>query len=289
MKEIAPGILLETTIAPYNLVLIRNENSNVVVDIPPDPLDAMNWREKILSQVSHIDFVILTDGSPERQIAAMLWNEPLIVSEAMFRAMAVYDEERARRDLVQRFVEKYPGAGQFVDQLNPRRPMIAFNHRIQLHNRIPPIQLETVDGAAPGSLFVVFSDLDLIIAGDTVCVDAVPPFGHISNSRAWLTTLAILSRRHSIKRIVTGRGSAPVRLGEIDKQREFLRVMRRTARKIARGSPRSGDITEVAQDLGHTFFNDQSQQVVTLIMQGIEKLVEENKIEQAVIQDEFET
>jgi hypothetical protein len=203
--------------------------------------------------------------------------------------MAAYDEERTRRDLLQRFVEKYPGASQFVDQLNPRKPMIAFNHRIQLHNRTPPIQFETVDGAAQGSLFVVFSDLDLIIAGDTVCVGAVPPFAHVSDSKAWLATLATLSRRHSIKRIVTGRGSAPVQLGEIDKQREFLRVMRRTARKIARGSPRSGDITEIAQDFSQTFFKDQGQQAVTLIMQGIEKLVEEIEAEQTVIRSEFET
>ena len=286
MKEIAPGILLESAFPPNNLVLIKTGDSAVVVDIPPKPLDAMNWLEKVNSLVDHIDYVVLTDASIERQISAMLWDTPIIASETLYKAMAVYEDERSRRDLVQRFLERYPEASQFVDHLNPRRPMVAFNHRFQLHNRTPPMQFEIVDGAAPGSLWIVFPDLELLIAGDTVCIDNVPPFTNVSDSKAWLRTLATLSRRHSIKRVVTGRGSAPVQRGEIEQQREFLRIMRRTARKMARGSARSGNMTEAAQDLGQIFFNNRGQQAVKRIKQGLEKLITEIEEEQTVLEED---
>jgi glyoxylase-like metal-dependent hydrolase (beta-lactamase superfamily II) len=284
MEEIAPGILLDSTFQPHNLVLIKSEDSIVVVDSPSNPVDAMNWQEKVFSLVDHVDFMIVTDASPERQFALMLWNVPIIASETLYKAMTLYDEERARRDLVQHFLELYPEAGQFVDHLNPRKPTIAFNHRLFLHNRTPPIQLETVNGAAPGSLWVVLSDLGLLITGDTVCSDDVPPFGNNTDSKAWLTTLATLSRRHSIKRIVTGRGKAPVQRGEIEQQREFLRVMRRAARKLARGSYASGNITEVAHDLGQTFFNRRGQRAVKQIKLGLEKLILEIEKEQTQLE-----
>jgi glyoxylase-like metal-dependent hydrolase (beta-lactamase superfamily II) len=283
MKEIAPGIHVESAFPPYNLVLIQTQESVVVVDIPPKPVDAMNWYEQILGLVDHIDFVVLTDASLERQIAAMLWDIPIIASETLYSALAVYDDERARRDLVQRFQEMYPEAEKFVDQLKPRRPMLAFTHRLQLHYRIPPLQFETVDGAAPGSLWVTLSDLGLLIAGDTVCIDDIPPFSNIADSSAWLATLAALSRRQSVKNIVTGRGTPLVQRGEIERQREFLRVMRRAARKMARGSPQAGNLTETAQDLGQVFFNNRGQRAVKQIRQGLENLILEIKKAQVVI------
>jgi glyoxylase-like metal-dependent hydrolase (beta-lactamase superfamily II) len=288
MKEIAPGIHVESAFPPYNLVLIQTVDSVVVVDIPPRPIDAMNWLEKILSRVDHIDFVVLTDASPERQMAALLWDIPIIATETTFKAMALYDEERARRDLLLRFMELYPEASQFVDQLKPRRPAIAFNHRFLLHNRTPPIQFEVVDGAAQGSLWVILPDLGLLIAGDTVCVDDVPPFDYIADSKAWLATLAALSRRQPIKRIVTGRGSAPVQRGEIERQREFLRIMRRTARRLSRGSTHSGNVNEIAQDLGQIFFNGRGQRAVKQIKRGLEKLIVEVRDEQVTVDDEEE-
>ena len=284
MKEIAPGVLLETAFAPYNLLLIKTEDAAVVVDVPPNPLDAMNWLKQINTQTDHIDYLVLTDASLERQMSAMLWNTPIIASEETYQAMSVYDEDKSRRDLSQRFLDLYPEGGQFIDQLKPRKPMLAFNRSFTLHTRTPPLQFEIVDGVTLGSLWVLLPDLGILIAGDTVSVDDVPCFDYMLDSKTWLTTLATLSRRHSIKWIVTGRGSAPVHRGDIEQQREFLRVMRRTARKIARGNTRSGNINEIARDLGQVFFNNRGQRAVKQIKRGLEKLVEEIHNEQEVLQ-----
>jgi len=288
LKEITPGIFVESAFPPYNLVLIETDNAVVVVDIPPHPADAMNWLEQVRAHAGHVDFLVLTDASPERQMAAMLWDVPIIASEVTYQAMALYDDERSRRDLLQRFMVRYPEASQFTAQFKPRKPTIAFNTRFLLHNRTPPIQFEVVDGAAPGSLWLILPDLGLLIAGDTVIVDDVPPFENIADSKAWLDTLASLSRRHAITKIVTGRGSAPVQRGEIELQREFLRVMRRTARRVDHGSNRSGSVNEIAQDLGQVFFNSRGQRAVKRIKLGIEKLVAELRDENAALAKEAE-
>ncbi|MDF1513741.1 MAG: hypothetical protein P1S60_08030 [Anaerolineae bacterium] len=280
MKEIAPGIFLESTYAPYNLVLIKAEDSVVAVDVPPNPLDAMQWRENILSITNRIDYLVLTDSSPERQMPAMLWDTPIIASETTYAAMAVYDEERSRRELSQRYMDLYPEAGQFMEFYKPRRPMIAFNHRFYLHNRTPPLQFEGIEGAAPGSLWIILPDLGLLIAGETVSVDDVPCFTYVKDSKSWLRTLATLSRRQAIKKIIPGRGTAPIPRGSIEQQREFLRVMRRTSRMLARGSLKLGKLSECASDLGQSFFNNRGQRAIKEIKRGLEILMEEYRQEQ---------
>ena len=46
MKEIFPGIFLETAYPPYNLVLIDTVRGAVAVDIPPRPVHAVNWLDR---------------------------------------------------------------------------------------------------------------------------------------------------------------------------------------------------------------------------------------------------
>ena len=60
--------------------------------------------------------------------------------------------------------------------------------------------------------------------------------------------------------------------------------MRRTARKLARGNTRSGNINEIARDLGQVFFNNRGQRAVKQIKRGLEKLVEEIHNEQEALQ-----
>jgi glyoxylase-like metal-dependent hydrolase (beta-lactamase superfamily II) len=275
MKEVAPGIYLESAFPPYNLVVIQTQDSVVAVDIPPNPIHATSWHDKILETFGHIDFAILTDASLNRQIAAMLWDTPMITSNKMYRKLVRNRDERARRDLLQQFADKYPESGQLTAQLQLDKPSLAFTHRLLIHTRTPPLHLEIIDGAAPGSLWLMIPDLSLLVAGDTVCIDEVPPFSDVVDSKAWLSTLASLSRRQSIKTIIPGRGSAPVQRGDIEKEREFLRVMRRSARKLARASSASANTDEMARDLAQIFYSNLGQHAVKMIEAGLEKLIQE--------------
>ena len=46
MKEVAPGLFVESSYPPCNLVLIVSDQGGIVVDLPPSPMHAMNWLEQ---------------------------------------------------------------------------------------------------------------------------------------------------------------------------------------------------------------------------------------------------
>jgi len=142
-----------------------------------------------------------------------------------------------------------------------------------MHHRTPPLTLETVEGAEPGSLWLTVPGHHLLFAGDTVAVDEPPPLERTADSKAWLNSLGHLAKRSKIYQIVPGRGKAPILRGDVEQQREFLRVMRRTARTLAHKRQNNVNYTQPAQDLGQIFFNQSGQKAVKRIRHGLERLV----------------
>lgn len=275
MQEIAPGIYVESNYPPYNCALIRSAAGAIVIDIPPQPGYAWAWRHQVEEIAGKPRYVVLTDASLERQIAATLWDVPIIASAATLRVIAAYDD-RSWRDAVHAFVTRYPGTGEELSKARPHRPTLAFDERFTLFYREPPLEFEVVEGAAVGSLWCTVPEHNLLFAGDTVVVDEPMPLDRTPDSKAWLNTLGALARRATVQTVVPGRGKAPIVRYDIEPQREMLRVMRRTARTLAHSSTNNGiRLTQSAQDLGQTFFNMQGQRAVKLIKAGLEHLVKE--------------
>jgi glyoxylase-like metal-dependent hydrolase (beta-lactamase superfamily II) len=274
MQEIAPGIYVESNYPPYNLALITTDRGPIVVDIPPRPSHAWAWQHQVEEIAGTPRYAVITDASPERQVAAALWDVPIIASAATLRTIATYDE-RSWRDVIQSFVALYPAeAGELV-AVKPHRPTLAFGDRFLLYERTPPIEFEAVAGAATGSLWLTIPEHNLLFAGDTVVVNEPAPLIYTPDSKAWLNMLGTLARHSTIRRIVPGRGKTIIYRQEIEPLREFLRVMRRTARTLAHRSQNGLRLSQSAQDLGQVFFNSQGQDAVRRIKAGLERLIEE--------------
>jgi glyoxylase-like metal-dependent hydrolase (beta-lactamase superfamily II) len=137
------------------------------------------------------------------------------------------------------------------------------------------LQLRAVAGAATGSLWILVRGEGILISGDTVVADAVPPLDITPDSKAWLNTMTLLSHQHDVTEIIPGRGQALIAVGEIEPQREFMRVMRRAARTLARKGRSSLGLVQTAQELGQTFYNRHGQKAVKQIKAGLENLVGE--------------
>jgi len=273
MQEIAPGIYVESNYPPYNLGLITTEDGPIVVDIPPRPSHAWAWRHQVEEIAGSPRYAVITDGSPERQIAAALWNVPIIAAAETLRTITAYDE-RGWRDRLHAFVALYPTEAEVMAKVKPHRPTIAFDEQFMLYST-PSLYFETVHGAALGSLWLTIPERNLLFAGDTVVVNEPPPLAHTSDSKAWLNTLTVLSHRATVRQIVPGRGPALILRQRIEPQREFLRVMRRTARTLAHRGQDGLRITQSAEDLGQVFFNALGQKAVRSIRSGLERLIEE--------------
>lgn len=272
MQEIVPGIFVESAYPPYNLGLIVTDHGSIVIDIPPRPSHAWAWQQQVEEIAGKPRYAVLTDASLERQIAASLWNTPIIAGEVMLRALTAYDE-RGWREMLQVYVAQHPEEADDVIRLRPHLPTLACDKHFMLHYRTPPLEFESVAGGAPGSLWVIIPEYSLFFAGDTIIVDEPVLLERTPDSKAWLNTLSNLARRTTVRHIVPGRGKAPIQHNDIETQREFIRVMRRTARTLA--GHNNFRLIQCAQDLGQTFFNAQGQKAVKRIRSGLEYLVAE--------------
>ena len=275
MKEVAPGFFVESSYPPYNLVLIMTDRGGIVVDLPPSPMHAMNWLEQARGIAGTLRYVILTDGTRDRQMGTAVCDVPIVATEATLRLMRAYDEDRPRRDFVDELVARYPNEVSAFDNLEPRKPMLAFTETMTLYAGNHDLQIEAVEGAAPGSLWIWAADEELLIAGDTVVLDIVPPMVDVPDSKAWLNTMTALAHHTHVKMIIPGRGASVISKAEIEPQREFMRVMRRAARTIAHKGADNLGFKRTAQELGQMFFNSQGQQAVKQIRAGLEHLVAE--------------
>ncbi|HQE92111.1 MAG TPA: hypothetical protein PLH19_05675 [Anaerolineae bacterium] len=272
MQEIAPGIFVESRYPPYNVGLIVTDNGALAVDIPPRPSYAWAWYEQITQVAGKPRYAIITDATPERQVAAALWDVPLIAAMPTLRAIAAHDE-RAWHEMLQLFSARYPEEAEELGKTQPHLPTLAFEAHLLLYYRTPPVELEAIAGAAPGSLWITLPERGVLFAGDTITVDEPPPLDNTPDSKGWLNTLSALARHTTLQTIVPGRGKAAIQHGDIEPQREFLRAMRRTARTLANSN--SVRLAQCAQDLGQTFYNAKGQRAVKCIKAGLEHFVVE--------------
>ena len=275
MKEVAPGLFVESSYPPYNLVLITSDRGGIVVDLPPNPMHAMNWLEQARGIAGTLRYVILTDGTLDRQMGTAVCDVPIVATETTLRLMKAYEDDRPRRDFVEELIARYPDEVGAADSLEPRKPMLALTETITLYAGDQDLQIAPVEGAAPGSLWIWAADEELLIAGDTVVSDVVPPMAYVPDSKAWLDTMTELARRTNVKMIIPGRGAVAIPRAEIEPQREFMRVMRRAARTIAHKGADNLGFKRTAQELGQTFFNQQGQMAIKQIKAGLEHLVAE--------------
>lgn len=272
MQEIAPGIFIESNYPPYNLGLIVTDHGPIVIDIPPRPSHAWAWQQQVAEIAGAPHYTVLTDASLERQIAAALWPTPIIAAEAMQQALAAYDD-RSWREMLQAYVAQHPEEAEDVIRLRPHLPTLGCNKHFLLYYRAPPLEFEVIAGGAPGSLWLIAPDHNLLFAGDTIITEEPALLERTPDSKAWLNTLSTLARRATIRQIVPGRGKAPIPHSDIEAQREFMRVMRRTARTLANSN--AVRLAQCAQDLGQTFYNAKGQKAVKRIKAGLEHLIAE--------------
>ncbi len=291
MKEVAHGLFVESSVAPYNLVLIRTVRGGVLVDLPPNPMHALDWIAQARTLVGQLRAIILTDARRERQSSTVMGAQqeatkvPIIATAATRRALQAFDEERARRELLDELAQAFPDAMAACENPLPRKPEFAFDDAITLYAPDRVLQLYAIHGAALGSLWIEVKGEGLLIAGDTVVADVVPLMDTTPDSKAWLNTMTTLSHRHEVREIVAGRGLPMIPVGEIEPQREFMRVMRRAARTLAHKGGGTLGLVQTAQELGQTFYNRLGQKAVKQIRAGLENLIAEVRRQEAADSD----
>ncbi|HHE71315.1 MAG TPA: hypothetical protein ENL34_03420 [Chloroflexi bacterium] len=278
MKEVAEGVFVESSYAPYNLTLIRTSLGAIVVDVPPDPFQAERWLREAEEVGGGVRYVVLTDGGLARQFGTtgIGYSVPIIAAEETLRIIQTYyGDERIAREFVEACSAHYPYAQTEGEPVLPPRPALAFNRSFAFHDDGREISFEVINGVRRGSLWVLVRDVGVLIAGETVVADGVPDMSETPDSAAWLSTMTALAHRAAVRGIVPGRGPFLRSRAALEPQREFMRVMRRTARALARPRGDGLGLAQAARELGQAFFNAGGAGAVDQIKAGLAHLVEE--------------
>ena len=278
MEEIVTGIFVEDRYRPYSVGLVQLEDSALVVDVPPRPDDARQWLRAAQETAGVIRYLVLTDSQPERLIGAAQWDVPIISGAATARLLTDLVREEAEWDEILAAADaRDPGLADELITLKPRRAKLACTQHMLLHQQDLPLEIESAAGAAPGAIWLFVPDQKVLFAGDTVAFQTPPALSHTIDSKAWLNSLGTLAHRKSIHRIVPGRGAKEILRGELESQREFMRVARRTARKLARKAEPGAGLAKATNELQQAFFPSlkKDSPPIRRLREGLKRLVDE--------------
>jgi len=282
MQEIAPGVYVSTVYPGINVGLIVTDGGAVAVDAPPLPDEARAWRERI-AEIAHgpILYTILTDHHPDRALGTRMLGAPVIAGRGTFERLQA-EAEGYGPMAVQEWLKRHPEVAAASGELQPALPEIAIEGRIVIQGS-PEIAVETVAGAAPGSIWVLLPREGIVFAGDTIVVGTHPLLAETPSTKEWLETLVQVRRPHFPGRlIVPGRGPVCGK-EETRPLSDYIQRVRRRVRSFHTAGRDRASLTGLLPEFLALFPVDDAgqEQVQRRIRAGLERVYDELRPEDA--------
>ncbi len=279
MHVLAPDIFVETRFRRVTVGAILTENGFVLIDTPPFPDDAQQWRA-LLADLSDkpILAVINTDCHRDRILGNCWFNPQVVVAHAD----TIAHTQQIPPNLADAAVETFNATSIDRNQLSGMRvrlPSVGFTQRMQLRYGQHEILLLAMAGPTTGNLWVHLPDQRILFAGDSVLTNQ-----HLYISGActknWLDNLTALRRaRFPADSIVPGRGE-PTTKDATEFVSNYLRLARRRVYSLYRlGRPRADTSTLVAEMLEmFPVPESEGEHVQRRIKLGLDRIYEEFRL-----------
>jgi len=248
MKEIISGIYVSTFYPDVNVGFVCVNGGAVAIDAPPLPSDAQTWRETILSTAGGpVRYTILTDHRLDRALSARLLGAPIVAARATLHRLKELKEREA--ETVQQWARQHLDRADELAGLTLPLPEITVSGRLTLHHGSPEVIVETVQGAAPGSVWVLLPEQRVLFAGDTLVVHTHPLLDEAPDTGAWLQTLTRI-RRPSFPADLLVPGRGPICGKEqTHSLSDYLRQVRRRIRSLHRTSRGKSTLAGLVDEL----------------------------------------
>ena len=236
MRRIAPGFYLETKYPGVQLGVVVTDDGLFLIDCPARAEDGRDWLAT-LADYGKPRYLALLDSHPDRVLGSRNFNFPRVAHDLTLETMSSWSDS---------FKGSARPIGAEVDSLKRitgvKRavPELAFSDQMLIHLGERQIDLWHRPGPTPGSMWVVFSDAEVVFIGDAVTV-AEPPFLGDSEIESWLDILDDL-RAASMRpyKLVSSR-DGPINHEHINGMARFLRkVPWRLERLGEKGAPPEG-------------------------------------------------
>ncbi|MGD1992294.1 MAG: hypothetical protein PVI59_03790 [Anaerolineae bacterium] len=276
IQNVAPNMYVSTFYPGINVSFVLTDAGPVAVDAPLLPEDAEAWRRQIIHVAGKpIRNVILTDHRLERALSAGRLNAPIVAGRRTFELLQELGDD-ARSDTLEIWAKDHPQAAIELEDQKIVLPEVTVDGRVLLHGR-PEIVVESVNGAAPGSVWARLVEERVLIAGDTVVGDVHPVLDAASDTRAWLRTLAKVRRAYFTgDTIIPGRGSVCSK-ADTRAVSEYIQRARRRIRSIHASERDRSDIASLIMEFLALFPTDDVDQerIERRIQLGLEHVFEE--------------
>ena len=166
MREILPGIFIETAYPGVTLGAIILPQGTIMIDAPMHAEDTRSWRTALINQGGSSNRVLVNlDAHADRTLGSRAMECTIIAHQKTAQVF------RSRPSV---FKGQNPESGAewetYNDAVGMRwaSPDITFNQRICLHWGPPDILLEHHPGPSSGAIWAVIPEGKVIFVGDTV-------------------------------------------------------------------------------------------------------------------------
>jgi glyoxylase-like metal-dependent hydrolase (beta-lactamase superfamily II) len=256
MKEIAPGVFVETSYSLITVGAILTSAGWVCIDTPPYPRDARAWKVALQAlSPKPIRYVISTDHHRDRILGNIWFDAPVVAHEATAEVVAGLKSVFT----IQSAEELGTNDAEMAEIANVKLipPQISYTHTLTLHCGNRAITVSHHPSATAGSSWVTLSDERTIFVGDLIVTNQ-HPYAIDGLSKPWLDGLRILRlERYSDWKIIPGRREI-ASMAETQPLSDYLRVARRRVSSLVRADrPRSETAGLIPEFL--TFFPFESE------------------------------
>jgi glyoxylase-like metal-dependent hydrolase (beta-lactamase superfamily II) len=229
MIQIRRGIYYENTYLGVTLGALVFSQGLILIDAPLRPEDARAWRSVLHSlRGSSSRLMVSLDAHLDRTLGARSMECTVLSHQKTAQA---YRE----RPLIFKGQTLESGSDweYYNDAIGTRwaSPDITFTQQMLLHWGGPPVILEHHPGPAPGAIWVIIPDEEIIFIGDAV-VPHQPPFLANAELLPWIETLDLLYRSYKNYVIISGRGG-PISNDLIRSQASLLKKIARQIERLA--------------------------------------------------------
>lgn len=281
IQNVAPNVYVSTFYPGINVSFILTDAGPVAIDAPLLPADAEAWRREIIDVAGGpIRNVILTDHRLERTLGAGRLKAPVVSGRRTFELLKTSSEE-ARAESLEIWAQDHPQAAIELEEQEIVAPEVTVAGQVLLHGA-PQIVVESVDGAASGSVWVRLIEERVLIAGDTVVCNVHPLLDQAPDTRAWLRTLVKVRRAYFTGDIIIpGRGSICTKT-DTRALSEYIQRARRRIRSIHGSERDRSDIASLIMEFLALFPTDDvnRERIERRIQLGLEHVYEELKPEE---------
>jgi glyoxylase-like metal-dependent hydrolase (beta-lactamase superfamily II) len=277
MRRIATGIYVETTYRRVNVAAIETDEGFILIDTPPYPEDAQDWRRQ-LSEIADLPvlFIVNTDHHRDRILGNDRFGGRIVAQRAAADRILALEPEfisLAAEELAddeEEFLE--------LASLKLAPPQVSYGETMMLNKGGREVTLTHVPGATAGSTWIELLDERVLFVGDHV-VTTTHPFMADAVSKAWLDALTWLRRgRFDGYKIVPGRG-AVTKPEPSHAVPDYVRSARRRVQGLFRSGRPRADTATLVDGLISEFpiRNGDREEIGRRIRAGLEHIYDEIK------------